>query len=72
MRGFSFGGGQYVLQVGFDEAALPVRCRSFSQVSAGAPRGARADLTLAGRHRTVHLVEQGVRPGLVGIDWDWE
>ncbi|GGT27869.1 hypothetical protein P6B95_13040 [Streptomyces atratus] len=72
VRGFSFGGGQYVLQVGFDEAALPVRCRSFTQVSAGAPRGARADLTLTGRHRTVHLVEQGVRPGLVGIDWDWE
>ncbi|MEU2247738.1 hypothetical protein [Streptomyces sp. NPDC019224] len=72
LRGFTFGGGQYVLQVGFDEAALPVRCRSFAQVSAGAPRGARADLTLTGRHRTVHLVEQGVRPGLVGIDWDWE
>ncbi|MFI5767066.1 hypothetical protein ACIA74_00715 [Streptomyces sp. NPDC051658] len=72
VRGFSFGGGQYVLQVAFDEAALPVRCRRFAQVSAGASRGARTDLTLTGRHRTVHLVEQGVRPGLVGIDWDWD
>ncbi|MEU8696904.1 hypothetical protein AB0C61_04335 [Streptomyces sp. NPDC048680] len=72
VRGFSFGGGQYVLQVRFDEEALPVRCRRFAQVSTGAPRGARTDLTLTGRHRTVHLVEQGVRPGLVGIDWDWE
>ncbi|MGQ4489830.1 hypothetical protein ACN6LM_000149 [Streptomyces sp. SAS_281] len=72
LRGFTFGGGQYVLQVGFAEEALPVRCRSFAQASAGAPRGARAELTLTGRHRTVHLVEQGVRPGLVGIDWDWE
>ncbi|MFJ7628073.1 hypothetical protein ACIQZN_16410 [Streptomyces sp. NPDC097595] len=72
MRGFTFGGGQYVLQVGFAEEALPVRCRSFAQASASAPRGARAELTLTGRHRTVHLVEQGVRPGLVGIDWDWE
>ncbi|GGT65631.1 MULTISPECIES: hypothetical protein [Streptomyces] len=71
VRGFSFAGGQYVLQVRFDEAALPVRCRRFAQVSAGAPRGGRADLTLGGRHRTVHLVEQGVRPGLLGIDWDW-
>lgn len=26
LRGFSFGGGQYVLQVHFDEDALPVRC----------------------------------------------
>ncbi|MER5274535.1 hypothetical protein ABT025_02130 [Streptomyces sp. NPDC002809] len=71
VRGFSFGGGQYVLQIRFDEEALPVRCRRFAQVSAGAPRGGRTDLTLTGRHRTVHLVEQGVRPGLVGIDWDW-
>ncbi|MFI8432257.1 hypothetical protein ACIGJO_00670 [Streptomyces sp. NPDC079020] len=72
VRGFTFGGGQYVLQIRFDEAALPVRCRRFVQASAGAARGARTDLTLTGRHRTVHLVEQGVRPGLVGIDWDWE
>ncbi|MET9376577.1 hypothetical protein ACFYV5_25475 [Streptomyces sp. NPDC003035] len=71
VRGFSFAGGQYVLQVRFDEAALPVRCRRFAQASAGAPRGGRSDLTLSGRHRTVHLVEQGVRPGILGIDWDW-
>ncbi|MEV4945948.1 hypothetical protein [Streptomyces sp. NPDC053755] len=71
VRGFSFAGGQYVLQVGFDEAALPVRCRRFTQASAGAPRGGRSPLTLSGRHRTVHLVEQGVRPGILGIDWDW-
>lgn len=72
VRGFTFGGGQYVLQVGFDEAALPVRCRRFAQASAGSARGAREDLTLTGRHRTVHLVEESVRPGLIGVDWDWE
>ncbi|MFI5806995.1 hypothetical protein [Streptomyces sp. NPDC051561] len=72
VRGFSFAGGQYVLQVAFDEAALPVRCRRFAQVSAGAPRVARQDLTLSGRHGTVHFVEQGVRPGILGVDWDWD
>ncbi|MFE9395941.1 hypothetical protein [Streptomyces flavidovirens] len=72
VRGFSFTGGQYVLQVRFDEQALPVRCRRFAQTSAGAARGARKDLTLSGRHGTVHLVEQGVRAGILGIDWDWE
>ncbi|MER5884348.1 hypothetical protein ABT160_11015 [Streptomyces sp. NPDC001941] len=72
VRGFTFAGGQYVLQVGFDPAALPVRCRRFTQPSAGAPRSSRSDLTLTGHHRTVHLVEQGVRPGILGIDWDWE
>ena len=71
VRGFSFAGGQYVLQVRFDEAALPVRCRRFAQVSAGAPRSAQQELTLSGRHRAVHLVEQGVRPGILGIGWDW-
>ncbi|MEU3754762.1 hypothetical protein AB0H17_18630 [Streptomyces olivoreticuli] len=71
VRGFSFAGGQYVLQVRFDGAALPVRCRRFAQSSAGAPRAGQQELTLAGRHRGVHLVEQGVRPGILGIAWDW-
>ncbi|MEO3977121.1 hypothetical protein [Streptomyces sp. CAU 1734] len=72
IRGFTYAGGQYVLQVRFDDGALPVRCRRFAQATTGAPRGARTDLTLSGRHRTVHLVEQGVRPGILGIDWDWD
>ncbi|WP_433548188.1 hypothetical protein ACQPZG_26300 [Streptomyces sp. CA-294286] len=72
VRGFSFAGGQYVLQVRFDEAALPVRCRRFARATALSPRVARQDLTLSGRHGTVHFVEQGVRPGILGVDWDWE
>ncbi|MCP9988478.1 MULTISPECIES: hypothetical protein [Streptomyces] len=72
VRGFRFAGGQYVLQVGFHEEALPVRCRRFARASAGAPRGTREDLVPSGRHRTVHFVEPGVRPGLLGIGWDWE
>ncbi|MGK5641535.1 hypothetical protein ACSNOK_24920 [Streptomyces sp. URMC 126] len=71
VRGFSFAGGQYVLQVSFDAAALPVRCRSFSQATASAPRSGQRELTLAGRHPGVHMVEQAVRPGIVGIGWDW-
>ncbi|GLF98588.1 hypothetical protein [Streptomyces yaizuensis] len=72
VRGFTYAGGQYLLQVRFDDGALPVRCRRFAQATTGAPRGARTDLTLSGRHRTVHLVEQGIRPGILGIDWDWD
>ncbi|MEV4435387.1 hypothetical protein [Streptomyces sp. NPDC049585] len=71
VRGFSFAGGQYVLQVRFDDAALPVRCRRFQQAGAGAPRCGQQELTLSGRHHGVHLVEQVVRPGIVGISWDW-
>lgn len=72
VRGFSYTGGQYVLQVRFDEAALPVRCRRFTRSGPDAPRGRLADLNPSGPHRAVHLVESGVRRGIVGIGWDWE
>jgi hypothetical protein len=71
VRGFSFGGGQYVLQAGFDAGALPVRCRSFARTAPGARPTQVRDLTLSGRHGTVHLAQQDVRPGLLGIAWDW-
>ncbi|MFE9254501.1 hypothetical protein [Streptomyces sp. NPDC006879] len=71
LRGFNYAGGQYVLQIGFDERALPMRCRRFAQASSGAARTEVFDLTPSGRHRTVHLVETGVRRGILGIDWDW-
>ncbi|GHF31118.1 hypothetical protein [Streptomyces morookaense] len=71
VRGFSFAAGQYVLQVRFDEAALPVRCRRFVQASASSPRTGQQELTLSGRHHGVHLAEQAVRPGILGIAWDW-
>ncbi|MER6129905.1 hypothetical protein ABT173_46590 [Streptomyces sp. NPDC001795] len=72
LRGFSLAGGQYALQVGFDEEALPVRCHRFTQHSAAAPRSGRQELPLSGHHRSVHLVEPRVRSGIVGIGWDWE
>ncbi|MCB5166806.1 hypothetical protein LG634_18405 [Streptomyces bambusae] len=72
VRGFSYAGGQYMLQVRFDEAALPVRCRRFTRTAPGTPRTELADLTPNGRHRAVHLVEPSVRRGLVGIAWDWD
>ncbi|MFI9561960.1 hypothetical protein [Streptomyces rishiriensis] len=72
VRGFGAAGGQYALQVRFDELAVPVRCHRFTQHSAAAPRGGRQELPLSGRHRSVHLVEPRVRSGMVGIGWDWE
>ncbi|MER5444200.1 hypothetical protein ABT052_03275 [Streptomyces sp. NPDC002766] len=72
VRGFGPAGGQYALQVRFDERALPVRCHRFAQHSAAAPRGGRQELALSGHHHSVHLVEPRVRTGIVGIGWDWE
>ncbi|MFF5157145.1 hypothetical protein ACFY3N_12955 [Streptomyces sp. NPDC000348] len=72
VRGAESPGGQYALQVCFDSGVLPVGCHRFTQHSAAAPRGGRQELALSGRHRSVHLVEPRVRPGYVGIAWDWE
>ncbi|MFE3326316.1 hypothetical protein [Streptomyces sp. NPDC059176] len=72
LRCFGSPGGLYVLQVRFDEAALPVRCRRFARSAPGAPRTGRTELVLHEGHRTVHLVEQGVRSGFLGIDWEWQ
>jgi hypothetical protein len=72
VRGFGPAGGQYALQVRFDEQALPSRCHRFAQHSPAAPRSGRQELHLSGSHRSVHLVEPRVRTGIVGIGWDWE
>ena len=72
IRGFGPAGGQYTLQVRFDERALPSRCHRFAQHSPAAPRSGRQELPLSGRHHSVHLVEPRVRTGVVGIGWDWE
>jgi hypothetical protein len=72
VRGFAFSGGQYALQVRFDGDTLPARCHRFTQHSPAAPRNGRHELPLSGMHRSVHLVEPKVRPGILGIGWDWE
>ncbi|AGS68856.1 hypothetical protein [Streptomyces collinus] len=69
---FGFPGGQYALQVRFDGAALPARCHRFTQHSPAAPRSGRHELPVTGPHHSVHVVEPRIRPGLVGITWDWE
>ncbi|MFD9004349.1 hypothetical protein ACFV0T_25905 [Streptomyces sp. NPDC059582] len=72
VREFGMAGGQYALEVRFDEHALPVACHRFTQHSAAAPRSGRQQLALSRRHRSAHLVEPRVRTGVVGIGWDWE
>ncbi|MBT2415111.1 hypothetical protein J7I94_32005 [Streptomyces sp. ISL-12] len=70
-RLFDIAGGQYALQVRFDAAALPARCHRFTRPSPTGPRGSRRDLFLGDRHHSVHLVEPRVRPGVMGIGWEW-
>ncbi|MET7638970.1 hypothetical protein [Streptomyces sp. NPDC005438] len=70
-RGFDHSGAAYVLQVRFDRAALPLRCHSFAR---GAPHGRtseRRQLALTERDHSVHLARHDVRPGILGIQWQW-
>jgi len=71
VRGFNAGAGQYVLQVTFDPAALPVRCHRFAARSPGEAPYETEELTLDGHH-CIHLVATDLRPCLLGIRWDWE
>ncbi|MEU8467654.1 hypothetical protein AB0F30_06965 [Streptomyces sp. NPDC029006] len=72
LQRFGSPGGQYALQVRFDPAALPVRCHRFAQHSPAAPRSGRQELAVTGLHHCAHVVEARIRPGIVGIAWEWE
>ncbi|GAA2807148.1 hypothetical protein GCM10010441_34930 [Kitasatospora paracochleata] len=71
VRGFNAGAGQYVLQVSFHPRALPVRCARFAVRDPGGRPYETEDLTLDGHH-CVHLVATDLRPGLLGITWEWD
>jgi hypothetical protein len=68
--GFRFPAEQYLLEVRFHPNALPVRCYSFAQRDLADERHPTGALPLS-RHHSVHLVESGVRSGVLGIKWDW-
>ncbi|PBC78054.1 hypothetical protein BX265_2813 [Streptomyces sp. TLI_235] len=71
VRGFNAGAGQYVLQITFHPAALPVRCHRFAVRTPGEQPYETEELTLDGHHG-VHLVATGLPPGLLGIGWAWD
>ncbi|MEU9132297.1 hypothetical protein AB0D08_30010 [Kitasatospora sp. NPDC048540] len=71
VRGFNAGAGQYVLQVAFHPAALPVRCHRFTSRAPGGRPYETEDLTLDGHH-CVHLVATALPPCILGIRWDWD
>ncbi|WP_407640667.1 hypothetical protein [Actinacidiphila alni] len=70
VRGFVFGGGQYVLGVSFDPAALPVRCERFEQATHSTARRAVGEAPL-GPGGAAHFFQEAVRPGLLGLAWEW-
>lgn len=71
VRGFRYPVGHYLLQAYFAPSALPVRCYRFTRNDARAPRRGLTPVPLNGYH-SAHVAEQQVRPGVVGMAWEWE
>jgi hypothetical protein len=69
-HGFRLPDEQYVLEVRFDPAQLPLDCHAFAQPGLYDVPTRTADLTL-NRHHAVHLVAARMNAGLVGIAWSW-
>lgn len=70
-RRFGHPVGQYVLQISFDPAALPVRCSSFSRDAVDAPDRDRRELPI-GASASVHMFASNVTHGICGIDIEWD
>ncbi|MBB6172428.1 hypothetical protein HNR23_002488 [Nocardiopsis mwathae] len=70
-RAFRYPAETYVLGVRFDSAALPVRChRLVREPEEPLARGG-DDIILSSAH-SVHLAEHDIRPGVLGIAWEWD
>lgn len=69
-HGFRARSQQYLMEVRFDPAALPVDCHSFAQIDLYERRQRTNDLVL-NRHHTLHLLTSGLAGGVVGLGWRW-
>jgi len=69
-HGFRARDQQYLMEVRFDPAALPVDCHTFAQTDLYERRQRTNDLAL-NRHHALHLMTGGLDGGLVGIAWRW-
>jgi hypothetical protein len=69
-HGFRAPDQQYLMEVRFDPATLPVDCHSFAQTDLYECRQRTGDLVL-NRHHALHLMTGGLAGGVVGIGWRW-
>lgn len=70
-RRFTRAATQYVLQVTFDRDAIPARCAEFHRPGLVPDTAVRHDLWI-GASAAAHLAALDVRPGIVGMRWEWE
>ncbi|MDX8140633.1 hypothetical protein SK854_00805 [Lentzea sp. BCCO 10_0061] len=69
-RAFRYPVGTYVASVQFTEPCLPVRCYALAQPGVDATQVHGDELALT-PGRVLHLTAKDVRPGVLGMGWDW-
>ncbi|MCE7004347.1 hypothetical protein LWC34_16100 [Kibdelosporangium philippinense] len=70
-RGFRYPADVYVLRVQFADDVLPTRVRGFTQVKPHAGVTVDDELIVTSG-RWVHRAERAVKPGVIGISWEWD
>ncbi|NUT36503.1 MAG: hypothetical protein HOV79_25900 [Hamadaea sp.] len=70
-RGFNVPVSDYVLEVQFDQRAVPARCYRFERRAINAPDQGVREVWIGSTHGA-HLVAADVPPGIVGMRWEWE
>ena len=70
-RAFRYPADIYVASVRFHSRRLPVRCSGFVQQGEDTAQVTDEDLALSPGH-VVHTSTPEVRPGVLGIEWEWD
>ncbi|MCP2327115.1 transcriptional regulator with XRE-family HTH domain [Hamadaea flava] len=70
-RGFNVPVSEYVLEVQFDQRAVPARCYRYERRAIHAPDQGVREIWIGSTHGA-HLVASDVPPGIVGMRWEWE
>ncbi|ALG09263.1 hypothetical protein [Kibdelosporangium phytohabitans] len=70
-RGFRYPADFYLLRVQFADGAVPARVHGFAQLKPHAETHVSDELIVTSG-RWVHRAERGVKPGMIGVAWEWD
>ncbi|WP_083752763.1 helix-turn-helix domain-containing protein [Actinosynnema sp. ALI-1.44] len=70
-RGFRYPAEFYLMRVRFDDDAVPARIHAFTQPKPHADTHVGEELIVTSG-RWVHHTDRGVKPGVIGIAWEWD
>ena len=70
-RSFRSGGHQHIVQVHFDQAAVPTRCVSYRRAGPEAPPEEAREAWI-NHEFAAHVARVDLQPGLYGMRWEWD